>query len=578
MRTRLFKILLLLLMPVLAVASDAGFFGQIESKKNAGKISAGEAALLKIQALKDRQALPAKYLKDAPLFTRQGLRIIAEAKAVLPTLTGTEKLQLQQYLDRPSKEKLPESYISPSGRFKIHYSLEGADKADPYFVEQVAQFFDYAYDVEIGQLGYDVPPSDMGVDGPEWDIYMHNISDYGYTTYENPIPETPWPDYTGYVEMDNDFTHTPTKGLPGARVTAAHEFFHLIHLGYRSYNTPLIDSYFLYEASSTWMEDVVYDDINDYYNYLPALFGKPTEPFNLANGNHEYGLSVFFHMIEKKYGPIAVRDIWEAFRWNETFDALDQAFVKRNSSLDIELVEFAIWNLFTGDRADTVSFYPEGKNYPQIEAKQSELLSNKLTLSGSNRDLAFDYRLVEPQQTADYAVWPIFEDPYDWMFGVVVFPPAGKTSYFYSSGNSQREIPSLPSLSDVWIVPANLKVPTSNHSSRERAYQIEVVKGDAVKIEDQFVAVLPSPFRYSANNLMEFRFKLSVPAEQVVLKIMTERGQLVYEKKMGRRPDGDNKCVWNGLTANGQPLASGIYLVLIEAENILKPGKFAVIH
>ena len=46
------------------------------------------------------------------------------------------------------------------------------------------------------------------------------------------------------------------------RLTVAHEFFHAIQRAYRAY--PSGNTTFLYEMSSTWIEDVIVPDGNDY--------------------------------------------------------------------------------------------------------------------------------------------------------------------------------------------------------------------------------------------------------------------------------------------------------------------------
>ena len=263
-RTKILAVLLYLPFFVFA-ADDTAFKDCIQSDLSAGKITQVQALAHQLTALKDRSLLPQEYRSFAPLFTRMGTAIRAEAKAILPKLSQKDQQMLIPLLSRPTSSQLPEFMKSPKGRFKIHYALSGVDAAEPGFIEEIAKLFDFVYEFEIDELGYNAPPADFGVDGPEYDVYVHNISDYGYTTYEEPIEETPWQDYTSYIEMDNNFAHTPTKGLDGARVTAAHEFFHMIQFGYRSYQTSELNSIFLNESCSVWMEDVVFDDINDYY-------------------------------------------------------------------------------------------------------------------------------------------------------------------------------------------------------------------------------------------------------------------------------------------------------------------------
>ena len=75
--------------------------------------------------------------------------------------------------------------------------------------------------------------------------------------------------------MDNDYQegYYFVNDLDALRVTAAHEFNHAIQLSYGVHwdDQNPIDLYFI-EMTSTWVEDVVYNDINRYLEYLPILF------------------------------------------------------------------------------------------------------------------------------------------------------------------------------------------------------------------------------------------------------------------------------------------------------------------
>ena len=76
-------------------------------------------------------------------------------------------------------------------------------------------------------------------------------------------------DLSAYCVLDNDFapaqfpgSTTPDEAL---RVTAAHEFFHAVQFGYDAYE----DGWFM-EGTAVWMEDEVYDGIDDNHQYLQA--------------------------------------------------------------------------------------------------------------------------------------------------------------------------------------------------------------------------------------------------------------------------------------------------------------------
>jgi hypothetical protein len=80
---------------------------------------------------------------------------------------------------RPLKEKQVEqlqmpiskqcSAISPQGRFRIHYDTTGLDAVDrtdkdgngiPDYIDSVCAVFDYVYQRQVIEMGYNRPPTD----------------------------------------------------------------------------------------------------------------------------------------------------------------------------------------------------------------------------------------------------------------------------------------------------------------------------------------------------------------------------------------------------------------------------------
>jgi len=233
--------------------SAKGLLQSIEDDYTEGKISHGQLLVYRMLSLYDRGKLPAKY-QDLPLEPIKSSTFLrAEIRAHWDKLSSAEKALVQPFLYRPS---LSDSITSPSGRFKIHYTTTGSNQTTIEFAEEAARTFDYCYQLEVEDLKYDHPPPDNGIDGPEMDVYIIDVphSEYGSTTPEHSVPETERNDWTSWIQIDNDYTHTLTKGLDGMRVTAAHEFFHTIHFGYRMFDE---SDRFFYEISGVWMEDVL---------------------------------------------------------------------------------------------------------------------------------------------------------------------------------------------------------------------------------------------------------------------------------------------------------------------------------
>jgi hypothetical protein len=80
-------------------------------------------------------------------------------------------------------------------------------------------------------------------------------------------------------------------------VTVAHEYFHATQFAYDY----LEDSWFL-EATATWAEDELYDDVDDNLQYLPSgPLGAPKLSLDLFGGSHHYGDWIFFRYLTERF-------------------------------------------------------------------------------------------------------------------------------------------------------------------------------------------------------------------------------------------------------------------------------------
>ncbi|MBN2103132.1 hypothetical protein JW835_03735 [bacterium] len=342
---------------------------QIQTDANTGRITESQALFYEALLIHDPSQLPSRYQEVTREPVKCGFGISSRLQQSWNLLSDEQQSVLEPYLVRPV---FPYSIVSPSGLFRLHYTTQGADSVSiddadangiPDFVEEAGKAFDFAHEVIVNKMGFQQPPLD-DANGPEWDVFFKDINSYGYTESLT---------YQPYIVMDNDFSDVYTKGLDGMRVTSAHEFFHLVQLGYQYRDSDV----FLMEASAVWMEDVVYDHINDYLQYLHDFFSQENVPITRRNYLHEYGLCIWFHFLSKRYGQDIVRQIWDQIIHNAALQACDMAFNIYGMHLNDEIAEFYGWNLMTGDRADTLDFYPEGHMYPE------QTITEKFELSES---------------------------------------------------------------------------------------------------------------------------------------------------------------------------------------------------
>src|SRR2546426_735832 len=292
-----------------------------------------------IQSLLDRRA------ESSPLAGRTGL------KGKCGLWLSFQILQNWNRFSQPERREI-RALLSPAasqkerviGHFHIFYDTTGPAapalldanhnpmpaSAEEY-VDSLGSIFNHVWSYETGVLGYTPPP--VGSDN----AYPVTILDlapglYGETFPDSiPIDAGPPPRYPTHIEIDNDYREGLyySKGLAGLSVTAAHEFHHAIQIG--SYGFWGLGELYFYEITSTWMEDVVYTDVNDYYQYLSSStyqtsqFSHPEIRFTKSDQSIEYSRSVWGKFVEKRYSRAMMRRTWEYMKQYPSLGAIDHA-------------------------------------------------------------------------------------------------------------------------------------------------------------------------------------------------------------------------------------------------------------
>ncbi len=225
-----------------------------------------------------------------------------------------------------------------TGIFRFHYTTEGnhgVDESDynsnsiPDYIELMAETFVHVYDKQINEMGYIRPPGDAWVENyagdydyggsNHYDVYVRRLSSsyYGYVKSEYTANNTGNNEFspnvieqnalTSYMAMRNNYDGFPNSEIECIQVTAAHEFLHAIQYGYDGYEEP-----WLLESTAVWMEEEIYDDINDHYQYMNSWFNEPQKSLDHSGGTHWYGSWIFFEYIDEHLGgPEMIKIIFE---------------------------------------------------------------------------------------------------------------------------------------------------------------------------------------------------------------------------------------------------------------------------
>lgn len=303
------------------------------------------------------------FLAVAALLAGAPLRAAPVHDSVHPDglVCGTGDVLLRQSRNAAPEYALrpPEgTYTRSSLHFRVHYE----DTLLNGYADLLLQSAEESYTALIDILGCHVPPSDdpSGGDG-RTDFYVIPAS--GVAFYGRAIPETHSPTgtypngYTSYVEIIDTLSAVVLPAI------VVHEYFHVIQLGYDKDE----DISFL-EMISVWSEDYLYDDVNNYLNYLYAFFVQPQIPLM----NWTYNNVIWAKFLSENFGDPVIENILHRcgiVTGGNSKPAMNDELISLGSSLADEFARFTLWNYFTGDRHDGLH-YREGDLYPHVKIER----------------------------------------------------------------------------------------------------------------------------------------------------------------------------------------------------------------
>ena len=286
-----------------------------------------------------------------------------EIRINLESFNQKQKSILQSILARPISDT---SFISPNNFFRIHYNTSGTEMPT-YNLQLFADALDSVYNFEVNIFGYPPPPADNGAGGDNrYDFYIINTGKgiYGYTVPEievNPGSRK----FTAYTAINNDFTGFPTTGIDAARVTAAHEFTHAIHIG--NYVDRISDDEFFYELSATAMEHFVFKTITDYLQYLPTYFNDTQKSLAVNGTIEEFALGIWDIYQKDRFGSGIIVKEWELMDQMRAMDAINKAIQIYGSTFGTELNNFGIWMYYTNYRTIPGQYFEDARFYPLVK-------------------------------------------------------------------------------------------------------------------------------------------------------------------------------------------------------------------
>lgn len=541
-------------------------------------------------------------------------------------------LGLSDYFARPSDADFPETYISPAGHFKIHYTTaEGKHQTTLGYVQTVALIADSVWAHHIDQLGYHEPLNDGDY---EWggdslyDIYLKSLSSlyYGITWGESGPQVGNGHQATSYMELQTDYSNFPgyeTRPLDALRVTMAHEFFHAIQFWYdaREHEDEVVENkpnFAWMEISSVWMEEETYDYINDYYYYLPHYFPFVHLPLRLWDNQHPnypYAAGIFAMFLTQRFGTDIMRSIWEKCaevpKTNVWYGALQDAIAETSGgtlTFEDAFAEYGRWLYFTGSRKP--SFFEEGSRYPMVPELDTvgvdiirPYIRNYSNYPAAvDRDFSFfpyylgvsyidlDVTTVDSGLTIDnFFGVTSSPEPVGWRVSVMGYnrfdpdQPVWLVDSLYRN-RDQIVIEKNGGITDLIIVPVSAN---PYYGKTNNVYQFTALGTTSLKSSTTIRPPFPNPFKLSGveNPSLTTEIILSGSVDvnsanhaSAFLDIYTVAGERIFSASESGSPNGRIWLDWNGRNEGGQEVASGVYILLVSVDDLTETFKVLVIR
>lgn len=315
-------------------------------------------------------------------------------RCLTPLLTHYD--EIREYLDPDTRARfkkwsqLPEItneqiYISESGKFRLIYETEGPDSVwtkesgigepgVPDYIIKAAHYADSSYAHQVERLGYAAPTSHSlcgRVVGARIDIRFGDLRDgSGRRVYGYYNPATPSALFINSTFSDPGFQQNDDEDpiLGALKVTIAHELKHAIQYATNCFSGDAGSVHWV-EMDATMMENVVFPNVNDYYNYIGGSDGIFRNP--QTRTPRAYSHVTFMLHYDEEYGDDFWVDVWDLIGEQyasgtniRMIDAMEEILHQRDASLPRSLLRNYLWHFASGDRALDNYGFRERERYP----------------------------------------------------------------------------------------------------------------------------------------------------------------------------------------------------------------------
>ncbi len=560
----------------------------IQDAYDRGDISHDEMILQKAYAL----YAPWKVREDLAggQIDKCGTPMDAEIRLALPDLPDAVAEEIRGLRARPSTM----TYVETT-HFRIHYDTSGTHMIygwpNATYRNALMTAAEYVWDNEVTAMGFRAPPPDGGdPDGGGgndlYDIYVQNLTNlYGYCQPSYPYYDGPggYPPNaaTSYVVIENNwvgFPHTPFECM---QITVAHEFNHGCQSAHNAYS----DIWYM-EATSTWMEDMLYDSVNDYRYYLPSFLNSLYRSIDYHDGGSRwYGSCVWNFYLAENFGNSIVVDNWWQMEYSgATLNAIDVVLGTYGSSIEEAYLDFAVWCWFTGTRDDG-NHFEEGNYWPTTPIMRGHV-SYPIAIGGPIPGMEPDsygcnYIMFNNPAGGDDGLLVEYDGPAPLSTANAVFlnykTPGGVYGEYGEIplnpwGNGSLTVETWSTLSAVGMVVANCDGGTNDMGYSYDADEV------ATGIEDGsfafgLKAASPNPFAETTS----IAYSVPTGGGFVDILVYDVNGREVRSLVRERMDGGAGFAVWDGFDNAGERVASGVYFARLDIDGLTACGKLIML-
>ena len=456
-----------------------------------------------------------------------------------------------------------------SNHFRFYYTLDESSNdvvENEDYVINMGTVFEEVWSFYIDSMGFDPPPLNPNNDHDLYEIYIEYLSP---TYFGLTFGEGSGESCHGFIKMRNSYTASQFNNhtvLENIQVTAVHEFFHSIQFGYNCY-----EKFWFMEASATWSEDELYDNINDFYRYIPNFFSNPNHAIG-TEGTFMYGTCIFFQYIDEHLGGReTIRKSWDYSRdyaspVNDiSFLAIDAALQENNFSFEIAYNQMRIANqiLSSSENAGVYS-YEEADGYLTVVSpppKEDYFFFEKGDIESIDN---YSLQLYESHYYSLSTETPISisltEVNGEFSFTSIV-KTSGGDQWIVKSGLEQNIDPEI---GIEWIT---LIVSALGENENDWDYSLSL--SDGYSEDFTFYPPYPNPSKGQSVN-----FEFQVITEQTIdFQIIDILGQVIWKYSSHYSKPEVITMTWDGNNQSGQRVANGVYFGIMEGNSEQKVFK-----